>query len=60
MISITSIIARIINAASAANKTAPTTGIDAIISPIVNANKTDKTNTMTSMQHLFFLSLWLL
>ena len=42
MMSITSMIAKMISAAIAASSIAPTTGIDAIISPMVNANKTDK------------------
>ena len=57
MINIKSMIARIINAASAVNKTAPTAGIDAIISPTVNAKRIDTINMITSSQHLFFLSL---
>lgn len=50
-------IAKTIKVAIAANNTAPITGIDAIISPIVNANKIDKINMITSIQHLFFLCL---
>ena len=38
----TSMTDKIINVAIAANNTAPITGIDAIISPTVNANRTDK------------------
>ena len=55
--SIASMIAKTIKVAIAANNTAPITGIDAIISPIVNANKIDKINMITSIQHLFFLCL---
>jgi len=57
MMSTKSIIARIINAANAANKTAPTAGIAAIINPRVSANRIDITKTIKSMQHLFFLCL---
>lgn len=54
-----SMIAKTINAAIAKNSIAPITGIDPIISPIVNANKIDKINMMASTQHLFFLCLQL-
>ena len=52
-------IAKTINAAIAKNSITPITGIDPIISPIVNANKIDKINMMASTQHLFFLCLQL-
>lgn len=55
MMSIARIMAKIISAASAANKTAATAGIDPTISPIVTANRTDSMNIMMSIQHLFFL-----
>lgn len=54
-----SMIAKTIKVAIAANNTAPITGIDAIISPMVNANKIDKINIIISIQHLFFLCLQL-
>ena len=57
MMSIASMTAKTIKVAIAANKTAPITGIDAIISPSVNANKTDKIRIIISIQHLFFLCL---
>ena len=49
--------AKTIKVAIAANKTAPITGIDAMISPSVNANKIDKIKIIMSIQHLFFLCL---
>lgn len=55
--SIASMMAKTIKVAIAVNNTAPMAGIDAIISPIVRANKIDKTNIITSIQHLFFLCL---
>ena len=55
--SIKSIIARIINAAIAVNKTAPIAGIAAIINPMVSANRIDITKTIKSMQHLFLFCL---
>lgn len=55
--SMTSMMAKTIKVAIAANNTAPMTGIDAIISPTVSANRIDKIKIMTSIQHLFFLCL---
>lgn len=55
--SITSMIAKTIKAAIAKNIIVPNTGIDPIISPIVNANAIDKINMIVSTQHLFFLCL---
>lgn len=57
--STTSMIAKIIKAAIAENSIVPTTGIDPIISPAVNANRIDKTNMIVSIQHLFVLCLQL-
>lgn len=55
--SIASITAKTIRAAIAKNNIKLNTGIDPIISPIVNANATDKINMIASTQHLFFLCL---
>lgn len=55
--SITSMTAKTIRAAIAKNIIVPNTGIDPIISPIVNANAIDKINMIVSTQHLFFLCL---
>lgn len=55
--SIASMIAKTIKAAIASNSINPTPGMAPIISPIVNANKTDKINIIASTQHLFFLCL---
>lgn len=55
--SIASMTAKTISAAIAKNNIAPTTGIEPIISPTVNANAIDKINMIVSTQHLFFLCL---
>lgn len=55
--SMASMTAKTISAAIAKNSIAPITGIDPIISPIVNANAIDKINMIASTQHLFFLCL---
>ena len=55
--SIASMTAKTISAAIAKNNINPITGIEPIISPIVNANAIDKINMIASTQHLFFLCL---
>lgn len=55
--SIASMTAKTIRAAIAKNSIAPITGIEPIISPTVNANRTDKINMIASTQHPFFLCL---
>ena len=55
--SIASMTAKTIRAAIAKNSMILNTGIEPIISPIVNANAMDKINMIASTQHLFFLCL---